>query len=166
MKSYLFALEAGLLVGIVHSLMNVHSPTLPVIAIIGLLGMLGGGQIMPIAKPAEKASHWAGLIRSAATRVRRAPFAPRLSLTSVTFRASRKFHAAVRAPALSPLALAERLIEEKAALGESHARRCHLQSSRSQPPASNSEACGGAEQIEPRKVDQQPSPMPKTNFLE
>lgn len=50
MRSYLFALGAGLLVGIVYSLLNVRSPAPPVIALIGLLGMLTGEQIMPIAK--------------------------------------------------------------------------------------------------------------------
>lgn len=50
MKPYLISLGAGLLVGIVYSLMNVRSPAPPVIALVGLLGILAGEQIVPIAK--------------------------------------------------------------------------------------------------------------------
>lgn len=50
MKPYLLALGAGLLVGVVYSLLNVRSPAPPVIALIGLLGILAGEQIVPIAK--------------------------------------------------------------------------------------------------------------------
>ena len=50
MKPYLLALGAGLLVGVVYSLLNVRSPAPPVIALIGLLGILAGEQIAPIAK--------------------------------------------------------------------------------------------------------------------
>ena len=50
MQSYLFSLGAGLLVGIVYSLLNVRSPAPPVIALVGLLGILAGEQIVPIAK--------------------------------------------------------------------------------------------------------------------
>ena len=50
MKLYLLSLGAGLLVGIIYSLLNVRSPAPPVIALIGLLGMLLGEQIVPIAK--------------------------------------------------------------------------------------------------------------------
>ncbi|TCT04775.1 XapX domain-containing protein [Aquabacter spiritensis] len=50
MKPYLLALGAGLVVGIVYSLLNVRSPAPPVIALIGLLGILAGEQIVPIAK--------------------------------------------------------------------------------------------------------------------
>ncbi len=50
MKLYLLSLGAGLLVGVLYSLMNVRSPAPPVIALIGLLGILGGEQIVPIAK--------------------------------------------------------------------------------------------------------------------
>lgn len=50
MKPYLLALGAGLLVGIVYSLLNVRSPAPPVIALIGLLGILAGEQIVPIAR--------------------------------------------------------------------------------------------------------------------
>ena len=37
MKAYLISLGAGLLVGLVYSLLNVRSPAPPVIALIGLL---------------------------------------------------------------------------------------------------------------------------------
>lgn len=50
MKPYLAALGAGLLVGIVYSLLNVRSPAPPVIALVGLLGILVGEQIVPFAK--------------------------------------------------------------------------------------------------------------------
>lgn len=50
MKPYLAALGAGLLVGIVYSLLNVRSPAPPVIALVGLLGILLGEQIVPLAK--------------------------------------------------------------------------------------------------------------------
>ena len=50
MKPYLLSLGAGLLVGIVYSLINVRSPAPPVIALVGLLGILAGEQIVPLAK--------------------------------------------------------------------------------------------------------------------
>ena len=50
MKPYLLALGAGLVVGVVYSLLNVRSPAPPVIALVGLLGILAGEQIMPVAK--------------------------------------------------------------------------------------------------------------------
>ena len=50
MKPYLLSLGAGLLVGIVYSLLNVKSPAPPVIALIGLLGILLGEQIVPVVK--------------------------------------------------------------------------------------------------------------------
>jgi XapX domain-containing protein len=50
MKIYLMSLGAGLLVGIVYSLLNVRSPAPPVIALVGLLGILVGEQIIPLAK--------------------------------------------------------------------------------------------------------------------
>ncbi|MGX5735015.1 XapX domain-containing protein [Bosea thiooxidans] len=50
MQSYVLSLGAGLLVGVVYSLMNVRSPAPPVIALVGLLGMLAGEQIVPVAK--------------------------------------------------------------------------------------------------------------------
>lgn len=50
MKIYVMALGAGLLVGVIYSLLNVRSPAPPVVALIGLLGILAGEQIVPIAK--------------------------------------------------------------------------------------------------------------------
>lgn len=50
MKIYLLSLGAGLLVGVVYSLLNVRSPAPPVIALVGLLGILVGEQIIPLAK--------------------------------------------------------------------------------------------------------------------
>jgi XapX domain-containing protein len=50
MKPYLLSLAAGLLVGMVYSLLHVRSPAPPLVALIGLLGILGGEQIIPLAK--------------------------------------------------------------------------------------------------------------------
>ncbi|MDP3254531.1 XapX domain-containing protein [Bosea sp. (in: a-proteobacteria)] len=50
MKPYLLALGAGLVVGIIYSLLNVRSPAPPVVALVGLLGILAGEQIVPITK--------------------------------------------------------------------------------------------------------------------
>jgi XapX domain-containing protein len=50
MKAYLFSLGAGLIVGIVYSLMGVRSPAPPVIALLGLAGILVGEQVIPVAK--------------------------------------------------------------------------------------------------------------------
>jgi XapX domain-containing protein len=50
MKPYLLSLAAGILVGLIYSLINVRSPAPPVIALVGLLGMLGGEQIIPVIK--------------------------------------------------------------------------------------------------------------------
>ncbi|MFQ6162819.1 XapX domain-containing protein [Sinorhizobium meliloti] len=50
MKVYFLSLGAGLLVGIVYSLLNVRSPAPPVVALVGLLGILVGEQVIPLAK--------------------------------------------------------------------------------------------------------------------
>jgi XapX domain-containing protein len=50
MKTYLVSLAAGLLVGVVYSLINVRSPAPPVVALVGLLGILIGEQIIPLGK--------------------------------------------------------------------------------------------------------------------
>ncbi|NLS04091.1 XapX domain-containing protein [Rhizobium sp. P32RR-XVIII] len=50
MKVYLLSLGAGLLVGVVYSLLNVRSPAPPVIALVGLFGILIGEQAVPLAK--------------------------------------------------------------------------------------------------------------------
>ncbi|AEG51286.1 XapX domain protein [Sphingobium chlorophenolicum L-1] len=50
MKAYILSLGAGLIVGIVYSLMGVRSPAPPVIALVGLAGILLGEQLIPVAK--------------------------------------------------------------------------------------------------------------------
>lgn len=50
MKAYLLSLGAGLLVGIVYSMLGVRSPAPPVIALLGLAGILLGEQLIPVAK--------------------------------------------------------------------------------------------------------------------
>lgn len=50
MRIYLMSLGAGLLVGIIYSMLNVRSPAPPVVALIGLLGILVGEQIPPLLK--------------------------------------------------------------------------------------------------------------------
>ena len=50
MKPYLYSLGAGLIVGVVYSLMGVRSPAPPAIALIGLLGILLGERIAPPAR--------------------------------------------------------------------------------------------------------------------
>jgi len=50
MTVYLLSLGAGLLVGVVYSLLNVRSPAPPVVALIGLLGILLGEQIVPVGR--------------------------------------------------------------------------------------------------------------------
>jgi XapX domain-containing protein len=49
-KVYLLSLGAGLLVGVIYSLLNVRSPAPPVVALIGLLGILVGEQLVPLAR--------------------------------------------------------------------------------------------------------------------
>ncbi len=50
MKPYLLSLGAGLLIGVIYSLLNVRSPAPPIIALIGLMGILVGEQIIPVGK--------------------------------------------------------------------------------------------------------------------
>jgi XapX domain-containing protein len=49
-KVYLMSAGAGLLVGVIYSLINVRSPAPPVVALVGLLGILVGEQIPPLAR--------------------------------------------------------------------------------------------------------------------
>lgn len=49
-KTYLLSAAAGLLVGVIYSLLNVRSPAPPLIALLGLLGMLVGEQVIPVGK--------------------------------------------------------------------------------------------------------------------
>jgi XapX domain-containing protein len=50
MKVYFLSLGAGVLVGVIYSLLNVRSPAPPLVALVGLLGILAGEQIIPVAK--------------------------------------------------------------------------------------------------------------------
>ncbi|CAG9272653.1 XapX domain-containing protein [Paraburkholderia unamae] len=50
MNAYLFSLLAGILAGVVYSLIGVQSPAPPAIALVGLLGILAGEQILPLAR--------------------------------------------------------------------------------------------------------------------
>ena len=50
MRLYAASLGAGVLVGIVYSLLNVRSPAPPVVALVGLFGILIGEQVVPLAK--------------------------------------------------------------------------------------------------------------------
>lgn len=63
MKPYLLSLAAGLLVGVIYSLVHVRSPAPPVIALVGLLGILIGEQIPPLVKQLvarQTATVWVG----------------------------------------------------------------------------------------------------------
>lgn len=50
MKLYVMSLGAGLLVGIIYSLLSVRSPAPPLVALVGLLGILIGEQVIPVGK--------------------------------------------------------------------------------------------------------------------
>ena len=50
MRLYLASFGAGMLVGVIYSLINVRSPAPPVVALVGLLGILVGEQVIPIGK--------------------------------------------------------------------------------------------------------------------
>ena len=50
MKIYLISPAAGILVGIIYSLLNVRSPAPPLVALVGLLGILIGEQVIPVGK--------------------------------------------------------------------------------------------------------------------
>ena len=63
MRVYLLSLGAGLLVGIVYSLLNVRSPAPPVVALVGLFGILIGEQIIPVARHMLDGSHLAAAWR-------------------------------------------------------------------------------------------------------
>jgi XapX domain-containing protein len=65
MRVYFLSLGAGLLVGIVYSLLNVRSPAPPVVALVGLLGILVGEQVIPVAKRMVEGSHLAAAWRQA-----------------------------------------------------------------------------------------------------
>jgi XapX domain-containing protein len=50
MRIYLVSLGAGILVGLIYSLLGVRSPAPPLVALIGLLGMLVGEQVIPVGR--------------------------------------------------------------------------------------------------------------------
>lgn len=50
MRIYLLSLGAGLLVGVVYSLLGVRSPAPPIVALVGLLGILIGEQAVPMVR--------------------------------------------------------------------------------------------------------------------
>jgi XapX domain-containing protein len=50
MKIYLLSLGAGVLVGVIYSLLHVRSPAPPVVALVGLAGILLGEQVIPMGK--------------------------------------------------------------------------------------------------------------------
>ena len=50
MTVYLLSFGAGLLVGVLYSVLNVRSPAPPVVALIGLLGILLGEQLLPVGR--------------------------------------------------------------------------------------------------------------------
>lgn len=50
MKIYLVSLGAGVLVGLIYSLLGVRSPAPPLVALVGLLGILVGEQVLPLGK--------------------------------------------------------------------------------------------------------------------
>lgn len=63
MKIYLLSLGAGLLVGVIYSLLGVRSPAPPIVALIGLGGILLGEQIVPIAKRLSERTELARFVR-------------------------------------------------------------------------------------------------------
>jgi XapX domain-containing protein len=65
MKIYLLSLGAGVLVGVIYSLLNVRSPAPPLIALVGLLGILLGEQIFPVATQMLAGSPLPGACRQA-----------------------------------------------------------------------------------------------------
>jgi XapX domain-containing protein len=50
MRMYIAALAAGVVVGVIYSLLGVRSPAPPVVALVGLFGILLGEQALPALK--------------------------------------------------------------------------------------------------------------------
>jgi XapX domain-containing protein len=65
MKIYLLSAGAGLLVGIIYSLLNVRSPAPPLVALVGLLSILVGEQVIPVGKQVLSGSGLAAAWRQA-----------------------------------------------------------------------------------------------------
>ena len=49
-RTYILSLGAGLLVGVVYSVLNIRSPAPPLVALVGLFGILLGEQIIPVGR--------------------------------------------------------------------------------------------------------------------
>lgn len=58
MKIYLLSLAAGILVGVVYSLLHVRSPAPPLVALVGLLGILIGEQLIPVGRAVIVGHPW------------------------------------------------------------------------------------------------------------
>jgi XapX domain-containing protein len=65
MKIYLLSLGAGVLVGVIYSLLNVRSPAPPLVALVGLLGILLGEQLIPVSKQLLSGSSFLGACQDA-----------------------------------------------------------------------------------------------------
>jgi XapX domain-containing protein len=65
MKVYFLSLGAGLLVGVIYSLLNVRSPAPPLIALVGLLGILMGEQLVPVSKQLLSGASFSGACQDA-----------------------------------------------------------------------------------------------------
>src|ERR1700684_2057904 len=65
MKMYIFSLLAGVLVGLIYSLLNVRSPAPPLVALVGLLGILAGEQVIPVTKQLLAGTSFAAAVRDA-----------------------------------------------------------------------------------------------------
>ncbi|WP_296650862.1 DUF1427 family protein [Paraburkholderia sp.] len=51
MEPYLVSLAAGVLIGVIYSVIKVRSPAPPLVALVGLFGMTIGMQAIPWLKP-------------------------------------------------------------------------------------------------------------------
>ena len=65
MKIYMLSLGAGLLVGVIYSILNVRSPAPPLVALAGLLGILVGEQIIPVSRQMLSGSSFFGACHDA-----------------------------------------------------------------------------------------------------
>jgi XapX domain-containing protein len=65
MKIYLLSAGAGILVGVIYSLLNVRSPAPPLVALVGLLGILVGEQVIPVGRQLMSGSGLAAAWRQA-----------------------------------------------------------------------------------------------------
>ena len=65
MKTYLLSAGAGILVGVIYSLLNVRSPAPPLVALVGLLSILVGEQIIPVGKQLVSGGGFAAAWRQA-----------------------------------------------------------------------------------------------------